>query len=232
MRLKTAFICISTMALAAFGCQQHLDAMQRYERPSYAELLKRTPLPPSRTLTLSNEQLITLDFHGQRQIGPKVVGKRDVPGPGVAFDIYFPSNKPGHRSINFVSSGEGGFGTLVGADVRDYKTFALKFTLVSVAGQSSADITQQLVVGPLIGPTLGGLLYDYKTVTLGLAAEQKSSVVKMPINTYRLYQIGFHAHMLNPIGWNPDGTMVTLLLEPAEDAGPVPWLVGIQTHGQ
>jgi hypothetical protein len=226
MRLKTVFICILTMALAAFGCQQ------RYDRPSYAELLQRTPLPPSRTLTLSNEQLITLDFHGQRQIGPKVIRKRDVSGPGVAFDIYFPSNKPGHCSINYVSSGEGGFGTLVGADVRDYKAFALKFTLLALAGESSADITQQLVVGPLIGPTLGGLLSDYKPVTLGFSAERRTSVVKMPINTHRVYQIGFHAHMFNPKDWNPDGTLVTLLLEPAEDAGPVPWLVGIQTHGQ
>ena len=95
--------------------------------------------------------------------------KRIVPGPGVEFDIYFPSNSPDSRSLDIVSSGEGGRGNLVGADVRDYETYALKLTLVSVNGQSEPDMKQKVVAGAVIGPTDRGQLRTYEPVTLGMA---------------------------------------------------------------
>ncbi|MHC4150296.1 MAG: hypothetical protein ACYSR5_12555 [Planctomycetota bacterium] len=212
MSNTTSFIRILAIVLFALGCEPSQEASV-FEPP---------PLPPSRTLTLPNDQLIALDWHGQGTIGAKVTQKRDVAGPGVEFDIYFPTNKPGHRSINYVSSGKGGFGALLDADLRGYEAFALNFTLVAIDGSSSPELAQRLIVGPLIGPTAGGQAYEYKPATLAFDSGRTTADIKMPISTHLIRQIGFHAHMDDPNQWNPAGTMVTLRIEPADDAGPVP----------
>lgn len=212
MSNTTSFIRILAVVLFALGCQPS-QKIPVFEPP---------PLPPSRTLTLPNDQLIALDWHGQGTIGAKVIKKRDVAGPGVEFDIYFPTNKPGHRSINYVSSGKGGFGALLDADVRDYEAFALNFTLVSIDGSSSPELAHRLIVGPLIGPTAGAKPYEYKPATLAFDSGQTTADIKMPISTHLIRQIGFHAHMEDPEQWNRAGTMVTLRITPAENAGPIP----------
>ena len=101
------------------------------------------------------------DFDFCPECGAKVIRKRLVPSSGIEFDIHFPSNRPGYRSINYVSSGVGGLGALIGFDISGYKTFALKFTLVSIDGKTGSDINQELVAGALIGPTVEGKLSDY-----------------------------------------------------------------------
>ncbi|MCK4435371.1 hypothetical protein KAU87_01015, partial [Candidatus Bathyarchaeota archaeon] len=169
------------------------------------------------------QQLVSLDWHSPHRTDARVVDKwLFLYSPVVEFDIYFPSNSPGSRSLNFVSSGEGGKGSLVGADIRGYEAFALKFTLVSINGQSEPELKQKLVVGAVIGLTSMGQLSTYEPVTLGLAASEKTVIAKTSVQTDKIYQIGFHVHMLNPQDWDQSGSMVKLQVEPVEDGEAVP----------
>jgi len=178
---------------------------------------KPVEVPPSKILTLSQQQLVSLDWHTPKRPGPRVRAKTVVAGPAVEFDIYFPSNSPGNHSLSFVSSGEGGVGTLVGSDIRGYETFALKLTLVSINGQSEPELKQKVVAGAVIGPTATNQVSNYEPVTLGLAASEKTAIAKTPGLADRIYQIGFHVHMLNPEDWDPSGSMMRLRVEPVED---------------
>ena len=210
MRNRVLFVCVLVSWLCGIGCQ----------RPSKKPVVVGKPVevPPSRILTLSEQQLISLDWHSPNRTGAHVKGKRVVvAGPGVEFDIYFPSNSPRNRSLNFVSSGQGGTGTLVGVDIRGYEVFALKLTLVSINGQSEPELKQKLMAGAVIGPTGKRQLRTYEPVTLGLAASEKTVIAKTPVSTDKIYQIGFHVHMLNPQDWDPSGSMVKLRVEPVKD---------------
>ena len=203
----------------------HADLIEDAPVPSPKKpIVMREPgeTPPSRILTLSEQQLLSLDWHSPNRTGALVKAKRVVPGRGVEFDIHFSSNSPGSRSLDFVSSGEGGRGTLVGADVRDYEAFALKLTLVSINGQSEPDLKQKLVAGAVIGPTSTGELCSYEPAMLGLAALEKTVTVKTSVSTRKIYQIGFHVHMLNPQDWDRSGSIVTLRVEPVENGVAVP----------
>ena len=213
---KSVLIC-PVMVVACFvlcGC----------ENSSKQDLILSEPpeIPPSRILTLSQQQLVFLDWHSPKSAKARVIGKRVVPGPGVEFDIYFPSNDPHCRSVSYVSSGEGGIGALVGADIRGYEAFALVFTLVSINGQTAPELKEKVEVGALIGPTATGRLSEYKPVTLSLFSSEKSKIAKTPMRTNKIYQIGFYVRMLEPQNWNPMGTKMILRVEPVEDAGFVP----------
>jgi hypothetical protein len=197
--------------LCGVGCQT-----LRRGGPVVAD--KPVEISRSRISTLSQQQLVLLDWHSPNRTGARVKGKRVVLSSGVEFDIHFPSNDPGSRSLNFVSSGEGGRGALVGAHARGYEVFALKLTLVSIDGQSEPGLKQKLVAGAVVGPTATGQLCSYEPVTLGLAASEKTVVAETPVSTDKVYEIGFHVHMLNPQDWDPSGSMVTLRVEPAQDA--------------
>jgi hypothetical protein len=212
MRKSTLWPCILVMLLSASGCKQESKEVVRPYKP-----------PTSETLTLSAEQLVFLDWRGKLHTGAQVIKKRLVGDSGVEFDIYFPSNSASHRSVKYVSSGEGGRGALVGVDVSEYQAFALKFTLVSVDAAARSDIPQSLVVGAVIGPTATGEHYAYEPVTLGFASEKTTGVSRTSVQMGNIRQIGIYARMLNPQEWNPAGTLVTLRVEPVDDAEAVPW---------
>ena len=214
MRNRVLFLCISVLWLCGAGCQKDSNKPIVVDKP--------ITIPTSKILTLSDQQLVFLDWHSPNRAGARVREKRDVAGHGVEFDINFPSNSPGNNSLNFVSSGEGGIGSLIGADIRGYEVFALKFTLVSIDGQSEGALKQKLVAGALIGPNSTGQIRKYELVTLGLAASEKTVVAKTLIQTDKIYQIGFHIHMLNPQDWDQSGSMITLRVEPVENGGTVP----------
>ena len=173
--------------------------------------------PVGRILTLSEQQLILLDWRSSNRRGARVDGKRPVGGPGVEFDIYFPSNTPGSCSLSFVSTGAGGRGSLVGTDVRGYDVFALKLTLVSVNERSDPTLKQKLVAGAVIGPTAEGRLTGYEPVTLSFAASERTVTAKTPVSTDGIYEIGFHIHALNHDDWHPSGSHIVLRVEPAEE---------------
>lgn len=192
------------------------------------ELPAPPEIPPSKTLTLSQQQLVYLDWHSLNRAKAQVTNKRIVPGPGVEFDIYFPGNGPDCRSLQFVSSGEGGRGVLAGADVRGYVTFALSFTLVSVNGKTEPNEKEKIEVGALIGPTATGELGDFKLVKLSLLPSENSKVAKTPMWANKIYQIGFYVRLLEPEKWNPIGSEIVLRIEPVEDGG----FVFVQTAGE
>ena len=206
------FICVCAFLLFQASCEESSKNKPVYQPPE---------IPPSRTLTLSQEQLVFLDWHSPHRRGTRVEGKRIVAGAGVEFDIYFPPDIVGGCPLNFVSSGEGARGHLTGADIRGYESFALKFSLVSINGESQADMKQKLAVGAVIGPNATGQLSSYEPFTLGMGNEDKSVRAETPVHTDKIYQIGFHVHKLNPQEWAPRGVIVTILVEPAEEAGPV-----------
>jgi hypothetical protein len=178
----------------------------------------------SQTLTLSGNQLIFLDWDGGIPSGARIVRKRVVPDSGVEFDIHFPNNGPGYNSIDYVSSGVGGQGALIGFDVSEYKVFSLRFTLVSIDGATGSDMTQELVVGAVIGPTAEGRLSDYTPVTLSFDSGRTTAVSAIPIfGVSKIYQIGIHAHMAKPENWSPSGSMVTVRVEPVENTPTPSW---------
>jgi hypothetical protein len=214
MKNRVLYVCVSVFWLYGISCQKSSD------KPIIVD--KTVMIPPSRILTLSDQQLVSLDWHSPNRAGARVKAKRDVAGPGVEFDINFPSNNPGNNSLNFVSSGEGGIGSLVGVDIRGFELFALKFTLVSINGQSDGDLKQKLIAGALIGTNSTGQLHKYKPVTLGLVASDKMAIAKSIVQTDKIYQIGFHVHMLNPEDWDQSGSMITLRVEPLENGGSLP----------
>ena len=176
----------------------------------------------SQTLTLSGDQLIYLDWDGGIPTGARIVRKRLVPDSSVEFDIHFPSNEPGYNKIDYVSSGVGGQGALIGFRLRDYKVFSLKFTLVSIDGKTGLDLTQELIVGALIGPTADGRLSGYTPVTLSFASGRTKAVSSISIfGVTKIHQIGFHAHMSKPQKWNKSGSMITIRVEPVQNT-PIP----------
>ena len=172
---------------------------------------------PGRVLTLSEQQLVLLDWHSSNHRGARVKSKKAVAGPGVEFDIYFPSNRPGSCSLSFVSTGTGGKGSLVGTNIRGYDAFALKLTLVSINGQTQPETKQKLVAGAVIGPTPEGRLTGYEPVTLSLAASEQTVTAKTRISTDKIYEIGFHIHALDYPDWDQSGSRIVLRVEPAED---------------
>jgi hypothetical protein len=176
-------------------------------------------IPERHYLTLSAEQLLLLDWQIAYRGGARVKARRVVPGPAVEFDIYFPSNSPDNRSLDVVSSGEGGKGAFAGTDIQGYETYALRFTLVSINGGSAADMQQKVAAGAVLGPTEAGELSSYEPVVLGFAGSANAAVAKTPVSTDRIYQIGFHVHMQNPQVWDPNGSIMRLRVEPVnEDA--------------
>ncbi|MBW7991194.1 MAG: hypothetical protein FVQ84_14420 [Planctomycetes bacterium] len=197
---------VLAFCLCAAGCTAHS------KKP--IEEVEPVEFPAGRILTLSEQQLLLLDWHIAYSSGAHVKDKRIVPGPGAEFDIYFPSNNPDCRSLDIVSSGEGGEGRLVGADIGGYETFALKLTLVSVNGQSKPDMKQRIVAGAVIGPTDKGRLFTYEPVILGFADLEKTVISETSVSADKIYQIGFHVHMQNPQDWDQSGSIIRLRVEP------------------
>ena len=193
-----------------------------YDSPISEAISSQEPI--SQTLTLSGNQLKLLDWDGGNPKGAKVVSKRLISGSGIEFDIHFPSNGPGDNTIDYVSSGVGGKGTLVGFEIRDYKLYSLNFTLVSIDGATGSDLSQELIVGALIGPTANGKLSGYTPVTLSFASGGATAVSSIPVSGVRkIYQIGFHVHFAKAENWNPSGSTVTIRVEPVENTPAPPW---------
>jgi len=220
---KVLFLFVSVFLLCIAGCGGGPAEPIPVAKPAQ--------IPPSRVMTLSQEQLLSLDWHSFGRRGARVIAKRAV-GSGVEFDIDFPSNDPGNTSLEFVSSGEGGRGDVVGGDTSGFKAFALKFTLLSVNGHSESDMKQTLVAGALIGPTASGLARTFAPVVLSMADSEKTVVAETPSRTDNIRIIGFHVSMLSPEDWDSSGSEVILRIEPAEGGGRAPWFPPDAAGGQ
>lgn len=195
---------------------------QRNDHKNTVAVGQPSQVQSSQILTLSGNQLLFLDWDRGIPTGARVVRKRLVSDSGAEFDIHFPNNEPGYNSIDYVSSGVGGKGTLIGFEVSDYKVFSLNFTLVSINGVTEPNLPQELVVGAVIGPTSEGRLSGYVPVILSFASGQTTAVSSIPIfGVRKIYQIGIHAHMAKPENWSPTGSMVTIRVDPIENI-PIP----------
>lgn len=200
--------------LWAAGCQQNAQ-------PEALAVAPVAAAPKFTTVTLSAEQLMSLDWAG-RAAGRAVIVDRRVVGAGVEFDIRFPGAAAGVCSFDYTSSGAAGQGALAGLDVRAYQAFALKFMLVAVDGQSDPNFPLELAVGSVIGPAGDGKVSSYEPVVLGLAPEHATKIAKTPMHTGKIRVIGIHAHVANPKLWDTAGGVVTLRVEPAADAEILP----------
>jgi len=135
--VRDLILLCSLMAVSLVG------ACRQAERQTNGITGQPVSAVPSGTVTLSSDQLLTLDWGWRSPSRPRVLSRRAAGNSGVIFDIRFPSNGPGHRSIDYVSSGSGGQMALVGLDVGAYETFALKFTLVSIDGADGPSLSQE-----------------------------------------------------------------------------------------
>lgn len=202
------------VSLTAVGCQQNV-------RPEAAVVEPAVVSPRFTTVTLSAEHLMSLDWAGRAAGRAMIVEKRPA-GSGVEFDIRFPGNASGVCSMDYISSGAVGKGALAGIDVSAYQAMALKFTLVSVNGQSDPNFPLELAAGAIIGPAGDGKLSACEPVTLGFGPQRATQVAKTPMRTGKTRVIGIHTHVANPQVWDIKGGVVTLRVEPAADAEILP----------
>jgi hypothetical protein len=176
-------------------------------------------------VTLNDAGLMSLDWHcWGESFSARVLSSRDVPGPGVEFEIYYPSNKKPDRDLYYVSSEQWGAGSLAGINISMYEKFELKFTLISVDGISTPETGGVLGVGALInfGSTHG---YQPKGIDfLSRTPYSTTAISSTSTDADEISIIGFVAYIPASMadGWDPSGTTVTLLVEAAPGAVAIP----------
>jgi hypothetical protein len=212
------FVGLLVVLSVVAGCQQN-------ERPAAPNLsptaaVESAARPTFAAVTLSVEQLMLLDWSGRAAGRSTIVDKRIV-GTGVEFDIRFPGGA-GVPSMDYVSTGAAGQGALAGIAVDGFQSLALKFTLVSIGGSSDPNLPVAIAAGAVIGPAGDGRLSACEPVMLGFSPEHVAKVAVTPMHTERIRMIGIHAHVVNPLAWDPHGGVVTLRVEPAADAEILP----------
>jgi len=205
---------VLAVSLAAAGCQQNVQPERVAAEPPLTS-------PRFTTVTLSAEQLMSLDWAGRAAGRAAIVEKRPV-GAGVEFDVRFPGSAAGACSLDYTSMGAAGRRALAGIDVSAYQTLSLKFTLVSANGQSDPNQPLEIAAGAIIGPAGDGRMSACEPVTLGFAPGRAAAVAKTPMRTGKIRVIGIHAHVVNPHAWDANGGLVTLRVEPAADADILP----------
>jgi len=176
-----------------------------------------------RMFTLSDEDLMALDVYQDSNPKydpnvPKIVAKRDISGPGVEFDIYFPptnNKRKDNYVLTYVSCDNRGEGTLVGIDVNDFDAFALKFTLIAIDGKNDIDAGGTLIVGALVN---SGYSHGFQSEYISFAKGNEAiSITKTDAEKTSI--IGFIVYKLpSPDGWSPQGNMVTIRVEAAPNA--------------
>ncbi len=168
-------------------------------------------------VTLSDVGILALDHYWYSNSAVEIA-RRDVPGPGVEFDIQFLSSEfPGYAFYP-TSSIYGGAGDWVGLDVSMYDAFSLDFRLVDVDGSGTA---RELVVGALIGPTSDGYIWGYTPQHLSPGGPFGATSVT-PFTPSSIEAIGFASWLLPDSGWDPAGATVTLRVSPTPGAVQIP----------
>jgi ankyrin repeat protein len=173
--------------------------------------LRRTGMPDAnrdmpKICTLSDKALMSLDVHGSSTA--RVIDKRDTPGAGVEFDIYFP---PGGYSLSYVSSRTSGKGTLTHIDLNEYIGYALNFSLVDFESSTPDANRARLGVGANIGSP-----GRYRPAFIKLAGDKEpvvSSTGFEPAEMRSLDYLGFTAYLLTKEISNTDGLTITIKIE-------------------
>ena len=187
-------------------------------------------------VTLSDAGLMLLDWYEDAYLPAVVVDRRDIPGPGVEFDIYFSIVEPGYKTVKCVSREGYGAGSLAGIDVSMYDAFELKFTLLAVDGINTPGIGGTLIVGALIGP-YDDSLWAFQSQGVDFLPDTDygtTAISSTPVRTNRISIIGFIAYIPSSMegGWNPSGTTVTLLVEPVSGDVAIPGLATLVDYNR
>ena len=169
-----------------------------------------------RIFTLSDEDLMALDVYQDSNPKydpnvPKIVAQRDISGPGVEFDIYFPpdNKRKDNYALAYVSCNNRGKGTLVGIDVNDFNAFALKFTLISIDGKNDINSGGTLLVGALVN---AGYSHAFRPECISFAKGVEAvSITKTDAEKTSI--IGFEVYKSSPDGWSPQGNTITIPIE-------------------
>lgn len=172
------------------------------------------------SFTLSDAGLMDLDDNPTSADTASIVARRDVPGPGVEFDIHYIGNDGVDDSIWWLSHDTGGAGTLVGIDIAQYDLFELEFTLVNVSSTPPHETGGILNVGARINGARDPLLIDLDPQSSHPASGVSASPVLDGDMTIR--NVGFLAWEWLPEQWSPDGSTVTLLVAPVPGAVAIP----------
>lgn len=189
-------------------------------------LLVTANLAQGATITLSDQGLIALDSNLQwAYTQPRtatIQEARNVPGPGVEFDIHFlDTQNSSDSSILWMSDDRQGSGTLAGWDVSGFGLYELCFTLLAVNGDSSPGTGGELMVGAAIGG--GGITYKYAPLRLSLdpgTGHPQAGISSTPFDFDIIDRIGFRAWLRS--GWDPGPTTITLRVEAVPGAYPIP----------
>jgi hypothetical protein len=179
--------------------------------------------------TLSDEGIMML--HIGTYLGDaraSLTSKKDVPGPGVEFEMYMPASKAFEGTLDMVCSNydrydrSGGPNEpLVGTKVGKYDSFELKFTLISINGKTTADAGGTLIVGAKIG--CEGSRGGFRPMSLGFGEGQDTNAVSTTSNGGEtISEIGFTAYIANISDWEPNGSTVKLLVEPVAGDAAIP----------
>jgi hypothetical protein len=191
-------------------------------RGEVADVNKAKP----KIFTLSDEALMSLDFHGGSTA--RVIAKRDAPGPGVEFDIYFP---PAGYSLSYTSSHTSGKGALINIDPNEYIGYALKFTLLDIKSTTPKANNARLSAGANIGspgryqPAFMRFSQDRGPVT--------SSTGFDPTEVRHLDYIGFRANLFSKEFSNTNGLTVTIKVEAVPGAQKIePQIRDMQLDGK
>jgi len=174
-----------------------------------------------RMFTLSDEDLMALDVYQDSNPKydpnvPKIVAQRDIAGPGVEYDIYFPpdNKNKNNYALGYVSCNNRGKGALVGIDINDFDAFALKFTLIAVDGRNDPDAGGTLVVGALVN---AGYSHAFHAECINFAKENEAVAITKT-DAQKTTIIGFEVYKSSPDGWSPQGSTITIRVEAAPNA--------------
>jgi hypothetical protein len=177
------------------------------------------------TFTLSDAALLSLDNNLNWYYSPdpsaQVVAVRDVPGPGVEFDIQFFGTGSYDYFVFLVSSAYGGAGTLAGMDIGGFDHIALQFTFMAVNGQPVGG-GRRLGVGAVIAQGWG---FRFREEVLTFDNTPPSVLVSTSFAglgwTYAS-TVGFTALLDAQTPWSPTGDLITLRVAPAPGATQLP----------
>lgn len=191
-------------------------------------LVAPVPRADAVDFTLSDWALQQLDYDlsGDYEPDPtsEVLAVRDIPGPGVEFDIWYKSNTSWTDArFKRHSSSRAGAGTLVGLDVSAYEAFTLRFTLLAIDGEEIPLTDGWMTVGAVLGPTEGGHNWGYAPEEIGTAAGYpRSAISRTPVGSPIVEEIGITLASPPGEGWNPDGYVATVLITPPGGAVVIP----------
>ncbi len=180
--------------------------------------------------TLSDDALMTMLDRTNYHVWAKssIVDRRDRPGPGVEFDIYFPGTRTPENHLDCVSVAEDPSSLLFATDLRSFDAFTLKFTLLAVNGDPKAIHTGRLVVGAYINGSYRPecVTLDKQTPVIGRnnkrVADPNTAISRTTFKSSEIHSAGFTMHQLTSEGWDPNGTTITFLIEPAPGAVVIP----------